>query len=244
ESNGCFNPDTNQKFPSLESIKALSDANHWMLMYNIRRNKTIEFFRFNKIIYIDMMDIVGDKTLFTLEKLSKILNFSAPDKNNKIFYQQLYSPLTILLPCIIKVNNKVKIFVANRFSVKNIQIIENCIDITDKFKEIFHENLIIFCPKDHFDSLINNQTLYNIVLEYINKFLISLKKRINVEKNKEVKVGDVLDYFKKNISVAKSYKDILDEELVYIKQHRPDIVASWKYYQEFEKMCEELDENN
>ncbi|EAM0267753.1 TPA: DUF2972 domain-containing protein, partial [Campylobacter jejuni] len=95
-----------------------------------------------------------------------------------------------------------------------------------------------------FDSLINNQTLYNVVLEYINKFLISLKKRINVEKNKEVKVGDVLDYFKKNISVAKSYKDILDEELVYIKQHRPDIVASWKYYQEFERMCKELDENN
>ncbi|EAI3172806.1 DUF2972 domain-containing protein, partial [Campylobacter jejuni] len=25
------------------------------------------------------------------------------------------------------------------------------------------------------------------------------------------------------------------------KQHRPDIVASWKYYQEFEKMCKELD---
>ncbi|WP_148116030.1 DUF2972 domain-containing protein, partial [Campylobacter jejuni] len=28
------------------------------------------------------------------------------------------------------------------------------------------------------------------------------------------------------------------------KQHRPDIVASWKYYQEFEKMCKELDEIN
>ncbi|EAL4781522.1 hypothetical protein DO878_09005, partial [Campylobacter jejuni] len=25
-------------------------------------------------------------------------------------------------------------------------------------------------------------------------------------------------------------------ELICIKQHRPDIVASWKYYQEFEKM--------
>ncbi|HEF8256344.1 TPA: DUF2972 domain-containing protein, partial [Campylobacter jejuni] len=24
-------------------------------------------------------------------------------------------------------------------------------------------------------------------------------------------------------------------------QHRPDIVASWKYYQEFEQMCKELD---
>lgn len=69
-----------------------------------------------------MMDIVGDKTLFTLEKLSKILNFSSPDKNNKIFYQQLYSPLTVLLPCIIKVNNKVKIFVSNRFSVKTYKL--------------------------------------------------------------------------------------------------------------------------
>ncbi|EFR8848188.1 DUF2972 domain-containing protein, partial [Campylobacter jejuni] len=24
-------------------------------------------------------------------------------------------------------------------------------------------------------------------------------------------------------------------------QHHPNIVASWKYYQEFEKMCKELD---
>ncbi|EAH8343409.1 DUF2972 domain-containing protein, partial [Campylobacter jejuni] len=25
--------------------------------------------------------------------------------------------------------------------------------------------------------------------------------------------------------------------------HRPDIVASWKYYQEFEQMCKELNGN-
>ncbi|EAJ4919194.1 TPA: DUF2972 domain-containing protein, partial [Campylobacter jejuni] len=39
-------------------------------------------------------------------------------------------------------------------------------------------------------------------------------------------------------------KNILDKELVHIKQHRPDIVASWKYYQEFEKMCKELDDGD
>ncbi|EJP9032980.1 DUF2972 domain-containing protein, partial [Campylobacter jejuni] len=39
-------------------------------------------------------------------------------------------------------------------------------------------------------------------------------------------------------------KELLDYELQHIKQHRPDIVASWKYYQEFERMCKELDENN
>ncbi|MCR2099627.1 DUF2972 domain-containing protein [Campylobacter upsaliensis] len=26
--------------------------------------------------------------------------------------------------------------------------------------------------------------------------------------------------------------------MIHIKQTRPDIIASWKYYQEFEKICE------
>ncbi|HEF3566390.1 TPA: DUF2972 domain-containing protein, partial [Campylobacter upsaliensis] len=39
---------------------------------------------------------------------------------------------------------------------------------------------------------------------------------------------------------AKIYKEILDKELIFIKKERPDIIASWKYYQEFEKMCENL----
>ncbi|EAH4467016.1 hypothetical protein A0V28_08180 [Campylobacter jejuni] len=44
-------------------------------MYNIRKSKTIEFFRFNEIIYIDIIGIAGQETYFTLDKLSKILNF-------------------------------------------------------------------------------------------------------------------------------------------------------------------------
>ncbi|WP_134044679.1 DUF2972 domain-containing protein [Helicobacter pullorum] len=30
-----------------------------------------------------------------------------------------------------------------------------------------------------------------------------------------------------------------DEDLEHIKRYRPDIVESWKYYQEFLKICEE-----
>ncbi|MBF7067367.1 DUF2972 domain-containing protein [Campylobacter volucris] len=39
-------------------------------------------------------------------------------------------------------------------------------------------------------------------------------------------------------------KRLIDENISPIKKHRADIVASWKYYQEFEKMCEELDGKN
>ncbi|MCH5336920.1 MAG: DUF2972 domain-containing protein, partial [Campylobacter sp.] len=31
-------------------------------------------------------------------------------------------------------------------------------------------------------------------------------------------------------------------ELAYIKENHTDFIASWKYYNEFEKMCKELDE--
>ncbi|HDV7394050.1 TPA: DUF2972 domain-containing protein, partial [Campylobacter jejuni] len=37
--------------------------------------------------------------------------------------------------------------------------------------------------------------------------------------------------------------NMLHKELKFIKQYHPDIVASWKYYQEFEQMCKELDGN-
>ncbi|EOE6441561.1 DUF2972 domain-containing protein, partial [Campylobacter upsaliensis] len=49
---------------------------------------------------------------------------------------------------------------------------------------------------------------------------------------------DILNYFKANSSLALKFKTLLDKELIHIKQTRPDIIASWKYYQEFEKICE------
>lgn len=63
---------------------------------------------------------------------------------------------------------------------------------------------------------------------------------IEDEKCKEIKILDVLQYFKVKPKQAKIYKEILDKELIFIKKERPDIVDSWKYYKEFEKMCEEL----
>ncbi|WP_325099646.1 DUF2972 domain-containing protein [Campylobacter sp. TTU_617] len=36
-------------------------------------------------------------------------------------------------------------------------------------------------------------------------------------------------------------KRILDEDLTYVKEHHPKYLQKWKYYQEFEKMCKELD---
>ncbi|EDO7946277.1 DUF2972 domain-containing protein, partial [Campylobacter coli] len=45
----------------------------------------------------------------------------------------------------------------------------------------------------------------------------------------------------KNKTLTLEFKEIFNKELKYIKQSHPNIAASWKYYQEFEKICEELD---
>lgn len=63
---------------------------------------------------------------------------------------------------------------------------------------------------------------------------------VKEEKDKEVKILDVLHYFKTRPKEVKIYKEILDEELIYIKAARPDIVDSWRYYKEFKKICEAL----
>ncbi|EQA3826486.1 DUF2972 domain-containing protein, partial [Campylobacter jejuni] len=81
----------------------------------------------------------------------------------------------------------------------------------------------------------------HIITQYQINFLNILEKRIKYIQKNKITAEQVLVYLHKNSELKKILKQILDEELIHIKQHRPDIVASWKYYQEFEKMCKELD---
>uniref|UniRef100_UPI0022EA93F0 DUF2972 domain-containing protein n=1 Tax=Campylobacter upsaliensis TaxID=28080 RepID=UPI0022EA93F0 len=52
---------------------------------------------------------------------------------------------------------------------------------------------------------------------------------------------DILNFLKHNNVLSLKLNKIIEKDLQEIKTHRPDIVDSWKYYKEFEKMCAELD---
>jgi len=69
-------------------------------------------------------------------------------------------------------------------------------------------------------------------------------ERLDIEKDKRVKPENHLRVFQKPSQKRTNLKELFDYEYQIIKQHRPDIIASWKYYMEFEKMCEELDTTN
>ncbi|TBR78379.1 DUF2972 domain-containing protein, partial [Campylobacter novaezeelandiae] len=239
EKNGYYNPNSLQRFPEINAIKAILEPNHSMIKYMFKRDEFIQAFKKEKIYYIDMNEILKQKTYFTLEKLSKKFNFNAPDKNNKIFSQKIYSVLTILLPVILEVNYK-KIYISNRFSSKALPAIKNYFDFTKECENVFDENIIIFMDNKEYDLLYKNLKLYKEVLNWISLFLKSLKERIVQEQQKEIKVCEVLEYFYINKQEALQFKNILDYELTHIKEHRPDIIASWKYYEEFERMCQKI----
>ncbi|MBK1993785.1 DUF2972 domain-containing protein [Campylobacter novaezeelandiae] len=82
----------------------------------------------------------------------------------------------------------------------------------------------------------------NIILikNYIEKLITCFERVKEIEIKKKIQEKEILNHFKQNKEMALKFKKILDEEhLPYIKEQRPDIVKSWKYYQEFERMCEE-----
>ncbi|EDP4789865.1 DUF2972 domain-containing protein, partial [Campylobacter jejuni] len=54
-----------------------------------------------------------------------------------------------------------------------------------------------------------------------------------------MKEKDVIDYFIKNKSLIHTFFNIFENDLNHLKQTHPHIIDSWKYYQEFEKMCKD-----
>ncbi|HEC1885149.1 TPA: DUF2972 domain-containing protein, partial [Campylobacter jejuni] len=96
-------------------------------------------------------------------------------------------------------------------------------------KPLKYENLGIFIKPKEFEHLKQDIKLFGATKKYLNNFIKALEERIELEKTKLFKEEDVLNYLKENKELRIKLKNILDKELIHIKQNRPDIVASWKY---------------
>lgn len=99
----------------------------------------------------------------------------------------------------------------------------------------------IYIDKNDFKQLKQNNLLFSTIKHYLHDFLHEIKITIDETESKMMKEKDVIDYFAKNKSLVHTFFNIFENDLNHLKQHRPDIVASWKYYQEFERICKELE---
>ncbi|EOH7267780.1 DUF2972 domain-containing protein [Campylobacter jejuni] len=194
------------------------------------------------VSYIDMEEINLKNAFNTMKKLAKKFNFSQPDIKNLIVFQtRMTGIFDFILPKTLDIpigNKKIQIII----TTKN-RTVGNFIDITNKIfdKKLKNKNIALYITQKHFNKLSKNHKIFNQCQEYLSLFLIELEKKVENEQSKKINEMNILEYLKQDCESRIELKKILDKELIHIKQHRPDIVASWKYYQEFEKMCKELD---
>ncbi|EEP3230317.1 DUF2972 domain-containing protein [Campylobacter jejuni] len=211
------------------------------------------------ITYIDMEEIKPAKAFDTMCDLANKFGFKKPT-DKKFFEGVMNGDLAGFIPInlfidkknliynnkvIYKDNDSIHLQITSTNLVEFYKQSKEYINFTKEFfdKPLKYENLGIFLKPQEFGRLKQDSKLFDVTKRYLNNFIEALEERIDLEKAKLFKEKDVLNYLKENKELRVKLKNILDKELVHIKQHRPDIVASWKYYQEFEQMCKELNGN-
>ncbi|HEG2559086.1 TPA: DUF2972 domain-containing protein, partial [Campylobacter jejuni] len=229
-----------KKYYSKNGINDFPDINilENLLTFNFFCYKLlIDFFRKSHIFYIDMEEIKPAKAFDTMCVLADKFGFKRPvDKIN--FSHIVFDDTIGYFPMRLHVEDMI-IIITTLLRAKQMRQSKEYINFTKEFfdKPLKYENLGIFLKPQEFGRLKQDSKLFDVTKRYLNNFIEALEERIDLEKAKLFKEKDVLNYLKENKELRVKLKNILDKELVHIKQHRPDIVASWKYYQEFEKMC-------
>ncbi|TBR79949.1 DUF2972 domain-containing protein, partial [Campylobacter novaezeelandiae] len=227
-------------FPNLNSIDNIINSPFKPFHDFILKKELINI---KETLIIDMKEIAKDNAFETMKKLSKILDFNSPKKEDVKFYKTTFNDFRYLIPIHINMTNHLK-------SKNNIEIIfitscydslyKNCIKINNIFSiSNFYSLFITKNSYTFFKKYINKENII-LIKNYIEKLITCFERVKEIEIKKKIQEKEILNHFKQNKEMALKFKKILDEEhLPYIKEQRPDIVKSWKYYQEFERMCEE-----
>ncbi|EMF3245763.1 DUF2972 domain-containing protein, partial [Campylobacter jejuni] len=240
--------------PMIEYLNFWFFTDRWFLY-----NSLLSSIRNFEVFYIDMEEIKPAKAFDTMCDLANKFGFKKPT-DKKFFEGVMNGDLAGFIPInlfidkknliynnkvIYKDNDSIHLQITSTNLIEFYKQSKEYINFTKEFfdKPLKYENLGIFLKPQEFERLKQDSKLFDVAKRYLNNFIEALEERIDLEKAKLFKEKDVLNYLKENKELRVKLKNILDKELVHIKQHRPDIVASWKYYQEFEQMCKELNGN-
>ncbi|MCR6588524.1 DUF2972 domain-containing protein, partial [Campylobacter insulaenigrae] len=198
----------------------------------------------NNIICLNSQDINSENIVNTIKKLSSRYNFQYKAKYDFIFKTRINLYLGLLhLPVNIHYKTLQVIITTPYLLSYDLGLMNDYINITDKIfnSEIILQNVIIVCHKNQYNCLIDNEEWSNMK-NYLKEYIKALEKYIKSCKNNLIDEKDILLYLENNASLAIQFKKYIDQNIKYIQKNYPQHMVTWKYYQEFEKMCKELDE--
>ncbi|TLD90032.1 DUF2972 domain-containing protein [Helicobacter sp. MIT 03-1614] len=189
-----------------------------------------------KVKFMDMPEIVGERTIPTLCKFAKIFNVPPPKEEDREFFLAKNTDFGGLLPLVMYVydkscDKKITIYIIKKFYIN--ELVDISIEMLGALK---HDTICIGIQRENLEYLRANGELYTQTKSYLQELIQELISQNEREKLKKFSEKDVLEFMEKNPKIRQKFKSILDEHLSLIKQEHPDIIESWKYYQEFERM--------
>ncbi|OCR13792.1 DUF2972 domain-containing protein, partial [Helicobacter pullorum] len=235
----------NTGYPSLNAINFYDRVKNFnILQYRILALGE----RLSWIYYVDMAEILPCKTYNTLIKLADRFGF-CPPKNSKIFEIILNNSS----------RHRARYFFPKNYRVsvggKNIALhlrIENGVS-NDKFVNCISEftssefllgeqvGATAYILAEDLEKLKADDEAWRKTRDYLKELFYRLDQCCTRDMQKLIDEDKILEFFREesNREVLIKHKAKFDEDLEHIKRYRPDIVESWKYYQEFLKICEE-----
>ncbi|EIZ7225844.1 DUF2972 domain-containing protein, partial [Campylobacter upsaliensis] len=206
------------------------------------------------IYFFDFNEFEPKNVFLTWNKLAKLFHFSIPDRLLLETRREVVRfGLSVLPACLYALEEDVTKNKEDRSGLNKEGGYEIYIsaDVIQKFREDIiiidetniNDSRIIAYVKDECKDILHNEKLLQESKKFLEGYFQALRENVDKTKENLITERKVLEYLKKDTHTRNKIKKLLDEELNYLKTHRPDIVASWKYYKEFEKMCEELEKN-
>ncbi len=218
----------------------------------------IKYFNTRNIYYIDMSEISQQRAFETMTNLAHKFGFNPPSEESKMIFKmkEFRGYIRYLLPLRLYANkadipnlfkkdqeNKENFLIDEKNSVVlTLNRLQNDKNVINILPQIIQNDLCndmgVYVSKEHLEILENDKEFYSATKEYLKDFCEAIKEELDRTEEMMLKEKDVLEYLRDNTKVKENLKAILDEELIHIKEVRPDIVKSWKYYQEFLRICE------
>ncbi|TQR40969.1 invasion protein [Campylobacter sp. MIT 12-8780] len=219
-------------------------------------------FNLAKIHFMDMSELDFDKAEETMKNLALKFDFAQPDESKRALFKmkEFKGYIRYLFPLKLFVNEK---DIKQVFSLKKPNNTKNSTinkenSLVLLFSQLFdHENMInimnefyegelnkhmgIYTTQAEFERLKASKELFKATKAYLGEFCKALQEVVDETEQNLLKEEELLDFLKHNESQRKEFKKLLDEDLKLIKKACPHILASWKYYASFEKLCKDLD---
>ncbi|MBK1971396.1 DUF2972 domain-containing protein, partial [Campylobacter sp. TTU_617] len=212
-------------------------------------SKRINFFKkvTKNIRCIEFSQIGFDNAYNTFLNLSKYYNFVVP-KDESVFKNRVDrdNGNLIVLPVELYFDykdHKTTFLVATKQLIISNSKYSQLRDITFDIINwnLTYNNIVILVNNFDFNFLKQNSKIKDTCRDKIKQYIQALELNENQRIENSLNEEQILEYLKEQKDLRNRLKNLIDDNLAYVKENHPEYIEKWKYYKEFEKMCEELD---